>query len=340
MTCGNNNNCNSSCNNDNNNNNTNNTNLSPTTNIIREKCCIGQSGCNWDGNMDDVVLEPVYVQKVYDAALFNLQGISFAHQLQFSPRLPEGAIIVGINFINVTKFFDPTNSASSDNFRIKPETTLQGAQFVQCGGEDEKVVGPDGKFSEKIIYIDTSCCDSLGRGTPIFGSQNIVIKGMVRVDMEVRFMDDNCCGGCPNTQLLTAFFPITAPGNGGELVLTNFFELCVPSVLEGAFLPRFTEICNASFLGRLMTNNLSRDVFVGENGCVSANILISICVTCEKKIVLPVQLCVLSTGFTQLSPEVGGICPTFPSLFPRQIDENSVAGDRGNNNNGRCGCRS
>ena len=331
MTCANNNNnCNSNCNNDNNNNN----NVSP---IIREKCCTGQSGCSWSGDLDDVMLEPIYVQKVYDAALFNLQGISFAHELQFSPRLPAGAIIVGINFINVTKFFDPTDCKSSDNFRIKPETTLQGAQFVQCDGEDEKVVGPDGKCSQKIIFIDTSCCDSMGRGTPIFGSQNIVIKGMVRVEMEVRFMDDNCCGGCPNTQVLTAFFPITAPGNGGDLVLTNFFELCVPSVFEGAFLPRFTEICNASFIGRLMTNNLLRDVFVGDNGCVSANILISICVTCEKKIVLPVQLCVLSTGFTQLSPETGGVCPTFPALFPRQIDENSVAGERGNSNNRR-GC--
>ncbi len=336
MTCANNNNnCNSSCNNDNNNNN----NVSPER-IIREKCCIGQSGCFWDGDLDDVVLEPVYVQKIYDAALFNLQGISFAHNLRFSPRLPEGAIIAGINFINVTKFFDPKDSRSPDNFRIKPETTLQGAQFVQCGGEDEKVVGPDGKFSEKIIFIDTSCCDSIGRGTPIFGSQNVVIKGLVRIDMEVRFMDEGCCGGCPNTQVLTAFFPITAPGNGGELVLTNFFELCLPSVFEGAFLPRFTEICNASFIGRLLTNNLTRDVFVCPDGTVEANLIISICVTCEKKIVMPAQLCVLSTGFTQLAPEVGAICPTFPALFPRQIDENSVAGEKGNRepNNNRRGC--
>ena len=290
MTCtNNNNNCNTNCNCNNDNNN-----VSPATHIIREKCCIGQSGCFWDGNLDSLVLEPIYVQKIYDAALFNLQGISFAHCIKFSPRLPSGAIIQGINFINVTKFFDPTDCKSPDNFRIKPETTLQGAQFVQCNGEDEKVVGPDGKYSEKIIFIDTSCCDSLGKGTPIFGSQNIVIKGLVRIDMEVRFTDDSCCGGCPNTQLLTAFFPITAPGNGGELVLTNFFELCVPSVFDGAFLPRFTEICNASFLGRLMTNNLSRDVCVNADGTVEANIIISICVTCEKKIVMPVQLCVLS----------------------------------------------
>jgi len=45
------------------------------------------------------------------------------------------------------------------------------------------------------------------------------------------------------------------------------------------------------------------------------------CVSCEKKIVVPVQLCVLSTGFVQLSPQVSAICGTFPSLFPNQIKE-------------------
>ncbi len=328
MTCLNNNNNNSNLSNNNNN-----SNVSPRTNIIREKCCIGQTGCSWSGNLDDVVLEPVYVQKIYDAALFNLQGISFAHDLAFSPRLPAGSTVVGINFINITKFFDPTNSASPDNFRIKPETVLQGAQFVQCDGQDEKVVGPDGKCSQKIIYIDTSCCDALGRGTPVFGSQNITIQGLVRIDMEVRYTDENSSSSCPLTQVLTAFFPIKAPGNGGDLVLTNFFELCVPSVFEGAFFPRFAEICNALFTGRLMTNNLIRDVFVTENGTVRANIIISICVSCEKKILVPAQLCVLSTGFTQLSPETGAICPTFPSLFPRQIDENSIESEGGNNGN-------
>jgi hypothetical protein len=33
-----------------------------------------------------------------------------------------------------------------------------------------------------------------------------------------------------------------------------------------------------------------------------------------------------------LSPEQAAICPTFPRLFPRQIDENSVGGAGG-------GCR-
>ena len=49
-----------------------------------------------------------------------------------------------------------------------------------------------------------------------------------------------------------------------------------------------------------------------------------VCVSCEKKIVVPVQICVLSTGFVQLSPQVSAICGTFPSLFPNQIKESDT----------------
>ena len=49
-----------------------------------------------------------------------------------------------------------------------------------------------------------------------------------------------------------------------------------------------------------------------------------VCVSCEKKIVVPVQLCVLSTGFVQLSPQVSAICGSFPALFPNQIKESDT----------------
>jgi hypothetical protein len=46
-----------------------------------------------------------------------------------------------------------------------------------------------------------------------------------------------------------------------------------------------------------------------------------VCVSCEKKIIVPVQLCVLSTGFVKLDPQVSAICGSFPGLFPNQIKE-------------------
>ena len=65
-----------------------------------------------------------------------------------------------------------------------------------------------------------------------------------------------------------------------------------------------------------------RDIVIDpKTGEVKANLIIALCVTCEKKIVVPVQLCVLSTGFPVLSADVSPICSSFPQLFPDQIDE-------------------
>lgn len=282
------------------NNPANNPNNSPDRSMITDNCCVGQSGCFWDGNLDSVVLEPIYVQKVYDSALFNLQGISYSPKQTFEPELPEGSTVVKLNYINITKYFDPTNGTDPDNFCIIPKTTLQGAQFVKYVNEsgelvEDIVVGPDGRKSEKIVYVDTACCDARGRGTPIFGSQNITLCGQVRIDLGIEYIDPNR-GNCPIPQQVTGYFTLVTPGSiEPGITLTNFFELCVPSIYEGAFFPRFTELCNASLTGRLMTNNIGRDIIV-EDGVVKADILISICVTCEKKIVVPVQLCVLSNN--------------------------------------------
>ena len=49
--------------------------------------------------------------------------------------------------------------------------------------------------------------------------------------------------------------------------------------------------------------------------------------TCEKKIVVPVQLCVLSTGYAQAAVQQNAICTTFPPLYPNQIrPEDTQAG--------------
>lgn len=92
-------------------------------------------------------------------------------------------------------------------------------------------------------------------------------------------------------------------------------------------MPRFAEFCNLLCETRLATNSISRDIDINpETGEVRVDLIIALCVSCEKKVVVPVQLCVLSTGFTEISPEISPICTTFPTLFPRQIDENSVGG--------------
>lgn len=322
----------SRCNNNNNNNN----NIAGAGGIT-DRCCTGQSGCDWDGTLRNVVTEPIYVQKVYDAVLFNLQAIKTAPDTVFEPNLGCGTNIIRVADIRCRKYFNPDNINDNCNTKIRPNTTLSGGQFVKKeDGCDYKVVGPDGTLSQKLIYADTSFCDDEELGTPVFGTQNIEVSGCIEVEIDL--VVTPCNSNNESIITLTALVEL-APENN-PLVLSNFFEICVPSVFDTAFLPRFTEFSNLSCNVRLATNSIQRDFSLdSRTGELSISLIISICITCEKKVVVPVQLCVLSTGFTQLAPEQANICPSFPRLFPRQIDENSVGGVGGAGGGSNCHCR-
>ena len=151
-------------------------------------------------------------------------------------------------------------------------------------------------------------------GTPVFGTQNISITGNVIIEIDLLL-----CDSCNNESVFTICTDVNIATEEHPLVLTNFFEICMPSAIDTAFLPRFTEFCNSACEARLATNNHGRDLCIGTDGSVSGNLIIAICVTCEKKIVVPVQLCVLSTGFAQAAVQQNAICTTFPTLFPNQI---------------------
>lgn len=289
---------------------------------ITDRCCVGTTGCEWDGTLRKVRTEPVYVQKVYDATLVQLQALSTVNNVRFSPNLGRGSRILRVIDIRCRKFFNPGNINDPRNLDVDPETILSGGEFVKNEkGCFVEVVGPDGLPSQKLIFANTSECDTIGRGTPVFGTQRIFLRGNVFIEIDVLVLDSR---GRRTTLTLTSNVPI-APANA-PIVLTNFFELCVPTVLDSAFFPRFAEFCSVLCETRLATNSITRDIRVcPETGEVRIDLIIAICISCEKKVIVPVQLCVLSTGFTQLSPETSPICTTFPSLFPKQIDEESIS---------------
>ncbi|GFN34220.1 hypothetical protein [Tepidimicrobium xylanilyticum] len=284
---------------------------------ITDRCCKGNTGCEFDGNLKKVKAEPIFTQKVYDATLVNLQALSTVNNVRFTPDLGRNARIVRILDIRCRRFFNPGNINDPRNLVVDPDTILSGGQFVKDGkGKPVEVVGPDGFMSEKIIFADTTECDEEGKGTPVFGTQRVRIRGNVIVEIDAVVQTS---GSRRRNVTLTANVSIT------PVELTNFFELCIPSVFESAFFPRFAEFCNILCETRLATNSISRDISIDpETGEVRIDLLIAICIACEKKIIVPVQLCVLSTGFPELSPEISPVCTTFPSLFPRQIDENSI----------------
>ena len=301
-----------------------------------QKCCSPASMCKFDGNLNSVTAEPIFVQKVFDAVLFNLQGLTSVNNQKFTPKLPAGNSIKKVVAARCRKYFDPTNLDSPDNLTINADVTISGGTFIENGNcEQINVIGPDGTESQKLIYVDTADCDEYDCGTPIFGTQNMKIYGKVVVELDV-LISDGCERDCVHT--LTATVPIAT--SAAPMLLTNFFELCLPSIHDSAFLPRFTEFCNIDCHTRLASNNIGRDITISENGEVSANLIVALCVTCEKKVTVPVQLCVLSTGYVSLSPERSTICTSFPQLFPNTPsgDNCDIAGEEEENCPCDCEC--
>ena len=282
---------------------------------LYQNCCNASVLCEFNGDLSSVVTEPIYVQKVYDAVLFNLQGMKTVQNQCFTPRIPQGHRVKRVIDIRCRRSFNPDNVEDPSNLKLDVDTTISGATFLRNGAGDEiTVVGADGNFSEKLLFADTSSCDDKCMGTPVFGTQNISITGNVIIEIDLLL-----CDSCNNESVFTICTDVNIADKDHPLVLTNFFEICMPSAIDTAFLPRFTEFCNSACEARLATNNYGRDLCIGPDGNVTGNLIIAICVTCEKKIVVPVQICVLSTGFAQAAVQQNAICTTFPTLFPNQI---------------------
>ncbi|MBM7613922.1 hypothetical protein [Alkaliphilus hydrothermalis] len=288
---------------------------------IDDRCCIANTGCFFDGCLDKIVGECIFVDKVYDSVTFNLSGIQPASQVPFG-TLPVAKCgpksrIIRVLDIRSKKYFNPCNINDCKNLTVTPKTNLSGAQFVTDErGNPVVVPGPAGLL-QYLIYTDTSECDEVCLGTPIFGSQEIVVSGSIVVEIDVEFLDAR---GDIQFATLRGRVPINQ-------VLTNFFELCMPSVFDSAFLPQFTEFCNVAFTSRLATQSISRDItFNPVTGEIQVNLIVALCLTCEKKIKVPVQLCVLSTGFCQQEARERPICgDNFPPLFPPQVNEPFVS---------------
>ena len=94
----------------------------------------------------------------------------------------------------------------------------------------------------------------------------------------------------------------------------------MPSVFDSTF---YHSLQNSAILHLRLgyRRNISRDITLNQStGEVFANLIVALCITCEKKIKVPVQLCVLSTGFCEQRVSPREICSTFPPLFPPQVN--------------------
>lgn len=304
---------------------------------IYQNCCNSNTLCEFNGDLSSVTSQPIYVQKVFDAVLFNLQGMKTVQNQSFTPKVPQGHRVKRVVDIRCRRSFNPCNTDDPSNLKLDVNTSISGATFLKNGNDDYlAVVGADGTFSERILYAETSDCDDQCKGTPIFGTQNIAITGNVIIELDLLL-----CDSCNNDSIFTVCANVNIAESNQPLVLTNFFEICMPSTVDSAFLPRFTEFCNSACEARLATNNCGRDLSIDNDGSIVGNLIIAICVTCEKKIVVPVQLCVLSTGYAESPIQQNTICTTFPSLFPNPIraeDTENNCCDVDDNNDDECDC--
>lgn len=249
-------------------------NISPD---LFQKCCNANQLCEFNGNLKDVTSEPIFVQKVYDAVLFNLQGLKTVTNQCFSPAIPRGHRLRRVIDIRCKRFFNPLNVEDPSNLTLDVDTTISGATFIQDAHCDPiRVVGPDGTFSERVLYADTEECDEKCKGTPIFGTQNIAITGDVLVTLDLLLSDRN-----DHDVVFSVVANVNIADCHSPLVLTNFFELCMPSTQNSAFLPRFSEFCNPACETRLATNNIGRDITLCPDGTIKANLIIALCVTWE-----------------------------------------------------------
>ncbi len=72
-----------------------------------KSCCNAHDLCQFDGDLSNVVSEPIYVQKIYDAVMLNLQGLKTVSAQKFSPAIPNGFRLIGVSGISCRKFFNP-----------------------------------------------------------------------------------------------------------------------------------------------------------------------------------------------------------------------------------------
>ena len=97
---------------------------------LYENCCNAGNLCKFSGKLEDVVSTPIYVQSVYDAVLFNLQGMKTVQGQMFSPNIPCGSTISRVVDIRCKRFFNPCNVDDPRNLNLDVNTDVYKRQVI------------------------------------------------------------------------------------------------------------------------------------------------------------------------------------------------------------------
>jgi hypothetical protein len=270
----------------------------------QEGCCTANTGCITPEVYDPelIISECVFVEKVYDSVIVR----------------DERDEVVSFTLTNTDIGFDFTSGATISNVSVscttKPKMGSTGVTVtptvLTINGMTPPVgptpTGPGGIEQIDLSFIDTAICDAEGRGTPIIVDQQIAVAGEVLITISGTIV---LADGCEKT------FSNDVVVDFDDYTIRKFVRLCIPSTYA-AMKPSMAEFCGILCDFALP---LGIDSITVENNEITVNGIVILCLACEKKVKVPVQLCVLSTGFCEQG-EQGGLCVEFPKLFPDQVN--------------------
>ncbi len=270
-----------------------------------DSCCTANSGCVTPPvySPEDIIAECIFTDKVYDAILIREEADQCKTVFFDIPdNVPEGTEI-----INATITCSVKPNGGSSGVVIEPK--INSINGHGCPSAPT----PIGSGADRIPldFIDTSECDAEGRGTPIVVDQEIDVYGEVLITI-------SGTASLPNGN--TRDFTVKKVVRIDDFMIKRFARLCIPSTFA-AQKPYLTEFC-AVLCDAILPLGLDSLEIVNRDGnlALKANLVLLFCIVCEKKIIVPVQLCVLSTGFCQPEEQEGGLCVEFPRLFPEQVN--------------------
>jgi hypothetical protein len=280
-----------------------------------DNCCTASTGCVTPSVYDPekIVAECIFVEKVYDSALIREEANEVLTVFfDIADKIPVGSKVINATIICTTK-----PKGESSGLVIESEVLSINGVTPPSGPTP---IGPGGQEQIDLSFIDTSECDAVGKGTPIIVDQDIDVEGQVLLSISGTLRLPNGSHKSFSADKVVTITPFT---------IKRFARLCMPSTFA-AQKPSLAEFC-AILCDAILPLGLDSLEIVDASGNkkLKANIVLLFCIICEKKVKVPVQLCVLSTGFCE-PEEQGGLCVEFPRLFPEQVNV-EVIGDGDSN---------
>lgn len=273
---------------------------------VKTTCCSANTSCvtPLEYDPEKITSECIFVEKVYDSIIINKEADTVITVRSKPITVPLGSEVERLNI-----------TCSTKDIVVEPiATKINGTDVTGF----PTPTGPGGVEQIPLGFIDTSKCDLENKGTPIYIAQTVEISGKINLEL------NGVVRSCSEPKFCK--FKTTASKNIDDISINAFAQLCIPSTAY-AMKPSLAEFCSISC--ELVLPNGLDDVSLipdGDNFKVKLeDAFLILCITCEKKVKVPVQLCVLSTGFCE-PPKQLGLCSDFPQLFPDQINK-PIIGD-------------